>query len=725
MVRQNYQLTLEAVKNRQPAYLETIFSLGNGHFGMRAGDVLTPSATAGTIVNGLYETAPIQYGEAAYGYAAMHQTTVALPDLRVLTLTAADGSDFTTSAVCEKALDLASGQLLERWEAQNATGAKVGIQLRSVLSQPGGNMAVLHYTVTSIDYTGAFTLSKTLTPVPDAGPSADPREAQRLAPLAMIVEHHDTQTLVATIRTHQSHQIQRVQLRADKGLTVSALLVPGASFDYTVVATVNPLNDVTTPPATTPVPQQAQQVAKSAKRYWTAFWRHSATTIRGDDRLDLAIHYNLFQLASAAGQDGKTNIAAKGLSGTGYEGHYFWDTEMYMLPFLTYTNPQIAKHLLEYRASILPQAEARARMVGVNAGALFAWRTINGEEASAYFPAGTAQYHIDGDVAYAVDRYWQVTGDRAFMRHTGLKLLVATARFWAAFGSWSNRNGRPTFEFFDVTGPDEYTALVNNNYYNNRLAKFNLERAAELAIVFPTAAKRLHVTPEELADWHAKAKAVYLPYSQIKQINEQDDSFFRKPIWPFAQTPKDHYPLLLHYHPLVIYRYQVNKQADTLLADYLFDDIDPAQLRREYAYYEAITTHDSSLSRSIFSALAARMGDDAKAYRYFMDTAEMDMVDLQQNAADGLHIANLGGSWLSLATGFGGLAIKAGVLHVTNHLPKQWQGLQLRLQIHGRLVAVTYTHDTTKVTLLAGEPLTVVIDGKPLVVGHSKVVPGR
>ena len=720
MAEQNDILTLDAVTNRDPAYLETIFSLGNGHFGLRAGDVLTPSATAGTIVNGWYETAPIQYGEAAYGYATLDQTTLALPDLRVITLRDAAGARFATTAMRSKKLNLATGELVETWDAATASGEQLTVQLSTVLEQSGGRLAALRYKFTSINYTGALMITKSLALSAATGPSVDPRKATLLAPLAMETKRLDAKTLVGIIRTRHSQQTQLIQLRADAGLSAVADMVPGASFDYSVVAVVNALNDLTVAPAKPAVRALVASVTQTAQQYWAAFWQHSATTIDGAPELDRDLHYNLFQLASAAGQDGRTNIAAKGLSGTGYEGHYFLDTEMYMLPFLTYTNPQIAKRLLEFRARILPQAKVRARTVGVSKGALFAWRTINGEEASAYFPAGTAQYHIDGDVAYAVNRYWEVTGDREFMAATGLELMVETARFWAAFGSWSTRQGHKTFEFFAVTGPDEYTAMVNNNYYTNRLAKFNLSQAAALAREFAPAAKRFEVSTDELAAGEQMAAAVFLPYSEAKQINEQDDSAFHKPVWPFDQTPKDHYPLLLHYHPLAIYRYQVNKQADTLLADYLFDDVPAAQLKREYAYYEAITTHDSSLSRSIFSALAARMGEGEKAYRYFMDTAAMDLVDLQRNAADGLHVANLGGSWLSLATGFGGLSIKAGMLTVTNHLPKQWQGLTLRLQFHGRLLAIEYRHTGTTVTLLEGEALPVIVDGTKRVVAMAQ-----
>ncbi len=290
--------------------------------------------------------------------------------------------------------------------------------------------------------------------------------------------------------------------------------------------------------------------------------------------------------------------------------------------------------------------------------------------------------------------------------------MIETARFWQDFGNWSQINGKRQFGFYDVTGPDEYTAIVNNNYYTNRLAKFNLQRAAELVTEFADQATVLGVKADEADQWHQTADSVYLPYSEERQINEQDDSAFQKPVWPFETTPKQNYPLLLHYHPLNIYRYQVNKQADTLLADYLFMDLPHAQLKREYAYYEAITTHDSSLSRSIFSVLAAQLNDTKKATDYFMDTAQMDLVDLQGNASDGLHVANLGGSWLSIATGFGGIQFKDQCLHIDNHLPTAWPALTIRFCYRGRLLAVRYTHESTDVALIKGEPVELMVNGK-------------
>ncbi len=307
---------------------------------------------------------------------------------------------------------------------------------------------------------------------------------------------------------------------------------------------------------------------------------------------------------------------------------------MYMSPFFAYTNPKIAADLIAYRYNILPEAKKRARTLGVKDGALFTWRTINGKEASAYYPASTAQYHIDADIAYSIYRYYNVTNDDQLIKKYGLEIVLETARFWTNFGSFTKIDGQQKFCFFDVTGPDEYSAIVNNNYYTNRMAKFNLTFAIELIEKFPEKAQQLGVSEDEIKEFTTIRDAILLPFDKEKGINEQDDSYFKKPIWPFEQTPKESYPLLLHYHPLTIYRYQVDKQADTLFADFLFDDISKDQLVKEFDYYENITTHDSSLSRSIFSALAARLGLKDKAYSYFIATAKTDLIDLQGNTND-------------------------------------------------------------------------------------------
>ncbi|GEO79509.1 maltose phosphorylase [Companilactobacillus mindensis DSM 14500] len=700
-------ISIHDLQSNEPSYLETIFSLANGHFGIRASDPIANSSTAGTLVNGFYETSDITYGEVAYGYAKKNQTIVKLPDLRNIKFVDDQQRAFDQSQLISESLDFETGLLNSTYKISNPDGKSFELNLQAVLQQSNDEVIGLRYTIKPVDYFGKVVGIKHFNTDSATQKSDDPRKSRTVDTLTYAKKTIDGQQELIEVTTKYSQMSLAMAMSVSTGLEQVFSLQPNQTVTFDVIGLVSKINgilDLDNLP-------KFEEILKDSTDFWQEFWQNSDIEISGDDSLNQAIHYNLFQLVSSTGRDGKTNIPAKGLSGTGYEGHYFWDTEMYMSPFFAYTNPEIAKNLIKYRYSVLDESKKRARTLGVKEGALFSWRTINGQEASAYYPAGTAQYHIDADIAYAIDRYYKVTDDKEFMKNYGLELVLETARFWKNFGSYSEIHCKKRFCFFDVTGPDEYTALVNNNYYTNRMAKFNLLFAVDLIDEFPKKAKELGVSAKERDQMANIAAAIFLPYDQIKGINQQDDSSFKKPVWPFETTPKENYPLLLHYHPLTIYRYQVNKQADTLLADFLFDDISHDQLVKEYDYYEKITTHDSSLSRSIFSALAARIGLKQKAYDYFMATAKTDLIDLQGNSADGLHVANLGGSWLTIVSGFGGLRVKDGLLTIDNHLPDQWDKLAIRIKYQGRLLEIVYRKDATEIHIIHGEPLPIKVDG--------------
>lgn len=700
-------ITNQDLKSNEPSYLETIFSLANGHFGVRASNPIEKSETSGTVVNGFFETSEIVYGEKAYGYAKNNQTIVKLPDLRAITILDANQNEFVKSELVSEELDMSTGVLVSSYKLTNQNQQSIELVLKSALQQSDNQIIGLHYEITPLNYSGKITISKHFDVSLDADETDDPRKSRSVRTLTYDKKNINTGCELLKATTKVSQMSLEMAIKTAESLEQSFdLSDTTVSLDF--VALVSEIDGKL---SLDKEPTFAE-IVKGSTDFWQKFWQNSEVEISGDDSLNQAIHYNLFQLTSSTGRDGKTNIPAKGLSGTGYEGHYFWDTEMYMSPFFAYTNPEIAKNLIKYRYGILAESKKRARELGADSGALFAWRTINGQEASAYYPAGTAQYHINADIAYAIDRYYKATDDKKLMQNYGLEIVLETARFWKSFGSYSKIDGQNKFCFFDVTGPDEYTAIVNNNYYTNRMAKFNLLFAVELLKEFPQKAQELGVTSTEREDLEKVANDIYLPFDSEKQINEQDDSAFNKPIWPFETTPKENYPLLLHYHPLNIYRYQVNKQADTLLADFLFDDISHEQLVREYDYYEKITTHDSSLSRSIFSALAARLDMKEKAYSYFMDTVKTDLIDLQKNTDDGLHVANLGGSWLTVVNGFGGLQVKEGLLTIDNHLPNEWDKLTVRLQFQGRLLEINYRQNQTQVIVISGKPLKIKVDGQ-------------
>ena len=401
---------------------------------------------------------------------------------------------------------------------------------------------------------------------------------------------------------------------------------------------------------------------------------------------------------------------------------------MYMLPLFVYTQPEVAKALLSYRHSILPKARVRAKELDVNKGILFPWRTINGEECSAYYPAGTAQVHINADIAYGVKLYFEATNDVEFMCEKGLEILIETARFWMEFGDFIEEKDNK-FCINGVTGPDEYTAIVNNNFYTNLMAKHNLLFAVkgveelkdreEVVNLF----NKIGFDLSEVDMWKKASENMYLPYDDEKKLTMQDDTFFSKKVWDFENTPKENYPLLLHYHPLTIYRYQVNKQADTVLGQLMFsNEFSLEQKKRDFDYYEKITTHDSSLSRSIFGMMASEIGEKEKAYNYFMDTALMDLIDMQQNTKDGIHAANMGGTWMSIVYGFAGMKVNDGKLNINPRLPEKWSKVSFKITFKNKLIKITITELDTIYELIEGSEETIVHCGQEVTIKTNEIV---
>ncbi|WP_113674162.1 glycoside hydrolase family 65 protein [Vallitalea guaymasensis] len=455
------------------------------------------------------------------------------------------------------------------------------------------------------------------------------------------------------------------------------------------------------------------------KEFIDDFWFNTDILIDGDDATQQGIRFNMFHLLQSVGRDSLTNISAKGLTGEGYEGHYFWDTEIYILPFFLYTNPNIAKQLVNYRYNLLDSARKRAKEMQYKKGALYPWRTINGEECSAYFPAGTAQYHINGDIAYTVCKYVEATNDEEFMVEKGAEILIETARLWLEIGHF---NSKGEFHICCVTGPDEYTAIVNNNVYTNLMAANNLHNAYKAAMLlqkkYPAQYKKLvdkiNIEESEIDNFEVAANEMYVPYDEHRKLYPQDDSFFDKPKWDFIDS-EDKHPLLMHYHPLNIYRAQVCKQADLILAEFLLGGyFDREQKMRDYDYYEKITTHDSSLSTCIFSIMANELGLYDKAYDYFGDSVRTDIDNLHNNTSAGIHTANMAGAWMSIIYGFAGMRVEDGILRFSPHLPNQWNSYRFRVSFRGRIIEVCVTKDNTEFKILHGEPIMIYNEEKSI-----------
>ena len=453
------------------------------------------------------------------------------------------------------------------------------------------------------------------------------------------------------------------------------------------------------------------------------FWEISNVQIYDDEALQQGIRFNLFHIMQSAGRDGRTGMGAKGLSGEGYEGHYFWDTEMYVLPVFVYTAPELAKKLLEYRFRTLNQARDRAKVLGHSKGALYPWRTINGEEASTHFPLGTAQYHINADIAYAFWLYVSVTGDMEFFKDMAAEVLVETARVWADVGYFAECKGGK-YCICAVTGPDEYNAITDNNFYTNLMGRENIRYALKSlemlkeagADVYEAFVSRMGITEEETAYWEKIVENMYFPYDESRQVYALDDRFMMLRPWDDSRIPPEKRHLLYeNYHPLFVYRQRMCKQADAIFGLYLHSNFfTKEELKRNYDFYQEVTLHHSSLSNCVFGMLACQIGYYDEAYEYFAQSARMDLDDYHDNFYAGIHAANMAGTWQAIINGFAGVRVNGGGLELHPYVPEKWKGMQFNFLYRGRKLNIQLTHEKTRVELAAGDAVTLKLNEKEI-----------
>ena len=471
-------------------------------------------------------------------------------------------------------------------------------------------------------------------------------------------------------------------------------------------------------------------LAASQRANLAQFWDRADVRLQtrlNPVRQQQAVRWNLYQVAQASWRVEGAGVPAKGLTGQAYEGHYFWDTEVYVLPFLSYTQPRIARNLLRFRHSMLGRARERAAEMSQR-GALFPWRTINGEEASSNFQQGTAQYHINADIAYAIMRYAHVEGSGHMLGEIGAEILVETARLWQDLGFYGTDK---RFHIHGVTGPDEYTTVVNDNTYTNLMARLNLNSAAaavrrlreERPEDFKALVHAVRLQPKETASWEHAAAAMHIPFDSERRIHPQDETFLTREVWDLDSTPREKFPLLLHYHPLVIYRHQVLKQADIVLAMFMLgNEFSEEQKRRNFEYYDPLTTGDSSLSACVQSIIAAEIGNERQALEYFQYALLMDLGNVAGNASGGVHIASAAGVWSSLVFGFGGVRDFDGKLSFAPRLPRAWNELAFSLRFGGRQLRIKLTHDEERYLVEKGDPLNVLIRGESHLLGPGTPV---
>lgn len=747
-----------------PAFVEqteTLFALSNGYLGIRgAFEEATPSFTPGTLLNGFHETWPIVYPESAFGFATTGQTILPVPDGTAIRLLVDDDPitcETTEVDEFERALDMRRGALTRTVVYHLRDGRRIRVRTERVVSLARRHLACLRYEITALDAPGRLLIASELhTPAPGASAEAialDPRQTRSLAHGALQpdVEHVDGMRVVRTYRTKNSglavavgmdHVVDApavahvrttldasrahvvVEVDAQVGVTVG--LTKWLAYHYGA-ADCAELADRATLTLAQALASGRDVVVAEHEREVADFWARSEVVWEGASAAQQALHLSQFVLLQASWRSEGYGVPAKGLTGTGYEGHYFWDTEAYVLPFLIHTAPDVARSLLMHRVRMLPDARRRAAEVGCS-GALFPWRTINGEEASAYYAAGTAQYHINADVAYALEQYVEVTGDTELLFEYGAELLVETARMWVDLGFFSDRRDGQ-FVIHKVTGPDEYSTVVDNNLYTNVMAAENMRAAADavarLRAESPADLQRLvervGLLDGEEARWRRAAERIFVPYDDKAGVHLQDENFLEQPPWDFAGTPADRYPLLLHYHPLVIYRHQVIKQADVVLATVLLPErFTLEERRRIFEYYDPLTTGDSSLSECMQAIAAVAVGKYRTGEEYLVDAVAVDVADTAGNLRDGVHVASAGGTWMALVQGFAGYRWRG--TQFAPMLPTRARRLRFPLRIRGSELDVDIEPDRVTYAVRSGGPVSASHHGEPFTVSPGSPV---
>lgn len=746
---------------------ETTFSLSNGYIGTRgtfeeAYDFDIDTGLEGNFVNGFYESEQIRYGEANFGSPLFSQSLLNLPNMKETRVLLEDEWFTMEEGTIEnysRILHMKDGVLKRSLVWTSPRGRKAEIRFQRLVSFEMKNIMAIRVQVTPLNFSGKIQFRSRLqadvenhtrktNPIVDYGPFG-----RRLEPLRLEGEGHRlyyegiTKNSRLTAACGCSHRVSgggcetgwefcTGELEGTAVLTAEAKEGCAVVLEKMLCYSTDldlPAEDLKG--YILEILEEAEQktfggLEKSQKAYMGRFWDTADIRIQGKDSqaLQQGLRFNLFHILQSAGRDGRTGMGAKGLSGEGYEGHYFWDTEMYVLPVFVYTEPETARRLLDYRYGTLEQARKRARILGHEKGALFPWRTINGEEASTYYPLGTAQYHINADIAYALSLYLQVTGDVDYLKEKGAEILIETARVWADVGSFAEcKGGR--YCICSVTGPDEYNVLVDNNFYTNLMARENL-RDAKGAVEYlarhdrealARLKKKLDFSEEELKLWQKIIDHMYFPYDEARQVYPLDDGFMMRRPWDESRIPKEKRAWLYeNYHPLFIMRHRMSKQADAILGMYLHSHLfTKEEIRRNYDFYQEVTLHHSSLSTCIFGIVACDIGYDDEAYRYFSQSARMDLDDYHHNFYAGIHGANMAGTWQAVVNGFAGLRCQDSRLKFSPSLPSEWESYSFKLRYKRSLLRIGVSRGQAEFTLEEGEKITFYIGGKEICIQEN------
>ncbi|MGM0168679.1 alpha,alpha-trehalose phosphorylase [Enterococcus sp. AZ135] len=685
---------------------ESLLFNGNGSIGLRGnleeGYYDHFSTNRETYINGFYETKGIHYPEKMYGFTPTGETMISVIDGQT-TLITIGGEPFSilegTISENERYLDMEKGLTLRKLVWTSPQGRQTKITISRLSSFHYKNLFSMKIDFERLNHEEEIELITHLNYYPVRTiDKNDPRMSHDLQKITIKeidlaenrckfgTNHSQLEAELAwSIDNHTQSQT------SENDRIVIHTKLEGSSYQKNLSYAFQQQKH-------TGLDTPFAELVRRQTEFLADFWQNAKVKIKSTEMLEESVNYSTFALLQSLGTNGTTSIAAKGLSGGGYEGHYFWDAEMFVFPVFLHLNPALAKQLLTYRYSILDKARENRQLFGYQTGALYPWRTISGTESSPFFEGGSAQHHINADIAYAFIQYYRYTGDLEFMADCGFEILVETARVFMEIGYLRNNQ----FHIDKVTGPDEYTVLVNDNYYTNQLVAYQFRWIHQLAQVlkeqYPESwtalTEKIQLRENELKDFALLADKIALPFDEEKGIIAQDRDFLNKGFWPYSKE-ETNYPLLLNYHPLTIYRYQISKQADAVLALMLFPDtFEQATIEKSIAYYDEVTTHDSSLSYSTFSTVYSRLGQVDKGYEYFLKNARTDLDNSHKNTKDGIHTASMGGNFMAIVYGFCNLKVVEDELTIAPNLPEEIKEIEFYTYFKNQKHRIYVNHHT-------------------------------
>lgn len=748
-----WSIGLSGLDESQLAHRESVFALSNGHVGWRGTlDEGDPHGITGSYLNGVFERHPMPYAEAGYGYPSSGQSVINVPNGKIVRLFVDDEPfDVRRGEVHrhEQRLDFRDGTLHREVEWTSPAGARVRIRSTRLVSLAHRSIGAVRYVVEAVGSGAVMTVQSELVAneeLPEVHPDDRVKEVldEPLAACGSFVLGtaatlvHETYESGQRIAVAMDHAVSApghatVSTEVDEHLartTISARLAAGEQLEIVKVVghewseTLDPqaLRDRADAAVDEALAAGWDGLAAGQRERLDAYWTCADVEVEGSPRLQQAIRFALFHVFQSAARLEQRSVPGKGLTGAGYEGHTFWDFEGFVLPVLTSTAPEAARQALLWRHATLDHARERAKQLRL-AGAAFAWRTIDGRESSGYWPASTVAFHLNADIAAAVLHYVRATGDDDFLREVGVELLVETARLWMSLGRWDDEGG---FHLDGVTGPDEYTAVVDDNVFTNLMAGQNLAFAAAAARRHAEPAHALGVTDEEIAAWVTAAGAVAVPFDERRGVHAQSEDFTDHEHWDFETTSIEQYPLQEHFPYFDLYRKQVIKQADLTLAMFFAPDAFTAEQKAaNFAYYEALTVRDSSLSAAVQAVIAAEVGQLDLAADYLAEAATLDLDDLHENTDEGLHMASLAGIWTALTCGFGGMRDSDAGVRFAPRLPHQLTRMTFGIKLAGHTLRLDVRPDATSYRLSDGPPVTVHHFGEPVTLepGHPLTLP--